>query len=85
MLLAKTIQIHLNPSTKIQFSIPENAFVTLKVYNSLGQEIRTLVNSNLNRGNHQVVFNAANLSSGVYFYRVEAGNFSSIKKMILMK
>ena len=74
-----------NPSTKIQFSIPENSFVTVKVYNTLGQEIRTLVNSNLNRGNHSVVFNATNFSSGVYFYRVEAGNFSSIKKMILMK
>ncbi len=74
-----------NPSTVISFSIPEKSMVTLKVYDMLGREISTLVNSEVTPGNYQVRFNASALSSGVYFYRIEAGNFTSVKRMILMK
>ncbi len=74
-----------NPSTTIEFAIPKAGFVSVKVYNSLGQQVNTLVNSYMNSGNHKVMFNAANLSSGVYFYRVEADNFNTVKKMVLMK
>lgn len=74
-----------NPSTTIEFSIPEAAFVSLKVYNSLGQEVANLVNGYVNSGIHKVNFNANKLSSGVYFYRLESGKFNTVKKMILMK
>ncbi len=74
-----------NPSTTIEFSIPEASFVSLKIYNSIGQEVTTLVNGYLNRGLHKFNFNASKLSSGVYFYRVESGKFNTVKKMVLMK
>ncbi|MBS1492618.1 MAG: choice-of-anchor J domain-containing protein [Bacteroidetes bacterium] len=74
-----------NPTTSISFAIPQNGFVTLKVYNMLGKEVATLVNGNLNAGQHNYNFNASNLASGVYFYKLEAGNFSEVKKMSLIK
>jgi spore coat protein A len=75
-----------NPSTVINFSVPnENTLVTLKVYNSLGQEVGTLINQVVPAGNHEVQFDASGLSSGVYFYTLNAGNFFDSKKMILMK
>ncbi len=74
-----------NPSTSIQFRIPENSFVSLKIYNVLGKEIVTLINEEKNAGNYEVSFNASTLSSGVYFYKLEAGNFVQTRKMILMK
>ena len=75
-----------NPSTVINFSVPkENTLVTLKVYNSLGEEIGTLINQVVSAGNHQVNFDALGLSSGVYFYTLSTGNFVDSKKMILMK
>ncbi len=84
-----------NPTTKIKFSIPSvvdanfastTAHVTLIVYNLLGQKVATLVNGELSSGNHSVSFDASKLSSGVYIYRLKAGNnFTAIKKMILMK
>ena len=74
-----------NPSTTIEFSIPEASYVSLRVYNSIGQEVTTLVNGYLNRGLHKFNFNASKLSSGVYFYRIESGNFNTVKKMVLMK
>lgn len=58
---------------------------TLKIYDILGREVKTLVNKNQKPGNYEVKFNAENLSSGVYFYRLEAGNFTASKKMILIK
>jgi hypothetical protein len=74
-----------NPTTSISFAIPQNGFVSLKVYNMLGKEVATLVNGNLNSGQHNYNFNASNLASGVYFYKLEAGNFSEVKKMSLIK
>jgi len=74
-----------NPSTTIHFALPEEANVTLKVYNSMGKEVATLVNRILPAGYHSVVFNAVNMVSGIYFYKIEAGNYKSIRKMLLMK
>jgi hypothetical protein len=74
-----------NPSTKIQFEIPEAQFVTLKVYNLLGQEVATLINERLEAGRYRAEFDAANLPSATYFYRLQAGNFSQAKKMTVLK
>lgn len=74
-----------NPATRIRFTIPERAHVTLKVYNILGQEVATLLNEELSAGNYVSLFEANTLSSGVYFYKLQAGSFSQVKKMLLMK
>jgi hypothetical protein len=74
-----------NPTTKIKYSIASRQFVVLKVFNVLGQEIETLVNAEKPAGNYQVEFNAANLPSGVYFYRIKAGSFNQVRKMLLIK
>ena len=74
-----------NPSTTIKFSIPASGFVTLKIYDILGKEVSTLVNENKTSGVHQVSFNAAGLSSGVYFYELKMENFVSVKKLLLTK
>jgi len=81
-----------NPTTNIKYSIAKSGIVTLKVYNLLGQEVATLVNQVQSPGNYNVIFNAADLSSGVYMYRIwesipsgQSGNFSITKKMILLK
>ena len=74
-----------NPTTKIEYSIPKTSFVTLKVYDVLGREIATLVNEEKTIGKYNVEFNGINLSSGIYLYKIQAGNYSSVKKMILMK
>lgn len=80
-----------NPVTKIKYQIPEDNHVTIKVFNILGEEITTLVNEQKNAGYYEVEFSAGsfgngkNLASGVYFYRIEAGNFVSVKKMVLAK
>jgi hypothetical protein len=74
-----------NPSTTIRFSIPEQTNVTLKIFNSIGQEVASLLNGEIAAGNHSVDFNASKLSSGVYFYRIDSPSFTSTKKMILIK
>jgi len=74
-----------NPTTEISFDIVNTQDVKLTVFNTLGQEVTCLVNRQLQAGKHQVSFNANGLTSGVYFYRLEAGNYSAIKKMILMQ
>jgi hypothetical protein len=74
-----------NPTTNIRFSIPEAGLVTVKIFNILGQEVTTLVNGFKNAGTYNVDFNASNLSSGVYFYSISTQNYSSTKKMMLMK
>jgi len=74
-----------NPSTKIKYQVKEAGKVVLKLYDILGSEVTTLVNEEKNPGTYQVDFNASSLSSGVYFYRMQAGNFVSVKKLILMK
>lgn len=74
-----------NPTTTISFSIPENQLVVLKVYNSIGEEVTTLVNSIHSKGSYSVQFDAAGLSSGLYFYRLESGNQILVRKMMLLK
>lgn len=74
-----------NPTTVIKFGLPEQSNVTLKVYNLLGQEVATLLNTVKAAGWHEVNFNAASLSTGLYIYRIEAKDFVSIKKMMLVK
>jgi hypothetical protein len=74
-----------NPTTKIQFQIPETHFVTLKVYNLLGQEIATLVNEQLLSGRYRAEFDASNLSSGTYVYRLHAGQFIDAKRLMVVK
>lgn len=74
-----------NPATKIKFSIPASSHVTLKVYNNVGQEISTLVNENLNSASYEVDWNASELNSGVYYYKISASDFTEVKKMILLK
>lgn len=74
-----------NPSTKITFSITQYGLTKLAIYNLLGEKIITLVNQELNAGRHSVDFDASNLSSGVYFYRLESGNNISTMKMVLLK
>jgi hypothetical protein len=74
-----------NPSTIITYSIPKESIVNLKIYNILGQEVKTLVNDSRMPGKYTVNFNASNLSSGVYFYSLRAGNYYLVKKMMLLK
>ena len=74
-----------NPTTQISYQIPNDGFVNLTVYNSLGQEVAVLVNRQQSVGRYSVQFNAANLSSGIYFYRIAAGEFNSVKKMLLIR
>jgi len=74
-----------NPSTKINFSIPKQAFVSLKIYDMLGREVAQLVNQELTPNTYSIDFNASTLSSGVYFYKLESPGFSDIKRMMLVK
>jgi N-acetylneuraminic acid mutarotase len=74
-----------NPSTKIKFDIPSSSFVTLAVYNSLGEEITRLVNTELNAGSYEVSWNASGNSSGIYYYKMIAGNSVLTRKMIIIK
>ena len=74
-----------NPTTTISFSISSSAFTSLKVYDILGNEVETLVNEEKPAGTYELQFDASNLSSGVYLYRLSAGNFTEMKKMVLMK
>ena len=74
-----------NPITNIKYQTPINSFVTLKVYNILGKEVATLVNDNKPAGFYTVAFNASSLPSGVYFYKLTAGEFTDVKRMILVK
>ena len=74
-----------NPSTTIEFSIPFSGFVSLKIFNSLGQEISSLISQKLDRGDHSIVWDAKSFVSGVYFYRLQSGNFYDIKKLVLLR
>lgn len=74
-----------NPNTKISFTLPVSGRTTLKVFNMLGQEVATLVDSHEQAGEYSVDFDASKLASGVYFYRLESGSFTATKKMVLMK
>lgn len=74
-----------NPTTTIKFTLPEEGFVNLTVYNMLGQNVKKLVSEFRKAGYHEVQFNASNLSSGFYIYRIKSGKFTSTKKMLLIK
>jgi hypothetical protein len=74
-----------NPATTIEFSLSKSTLTTLRVYNVLGQEVAELINNEINAGTHRVNFNASNLPSGVYFYKLESDNNSQVKKMLLLK
>jgi len=74
-----------NPSTTINYQLPENGFVTIKVYDILGKEITTLVSENKQAGYHKINFDGSKLTSGIYIYTIKANNFAQSKKMILAK
>ncbi len=74
-----------NPSTKISFTLPKASHVNLDVYNILGENVAKLVYGKMSAGNHEVVFNAAQLGGGLYFYRLSVDNFVAVKKMLLVK
>ena len=74
-----------NPSTTIKYQVPDISFVTLKVFDVLGSEKIILVNEEKEAGSYSVEFNATTLPSGIYFYRLQAGDFVETKKMVLMK
>jgi hypothetical protein len=84
-----------NPTTIINYSLPKSRLVTIKIYDMLSREVRTLVKTDKSAGNYSVQFSAngesgsgrneSNLSSGIYFYRMQSGSFSQTKKLILLK
>jgi len=74
-----------NPATQINYSVPKNSFITIKVYNLLGQEVKTLFEGYQIRGNYTVTFNGSGLASGIYLYRLTAENFTDTKKTILLR
>ena len=74
-----------NPNTFINYSLPQESFVSLVVFSSTGQLVRQLVNSSEKAGNYRISFDADGIASGVYFYRIKAGEFVSTKKMMLLK
>lgn len=83
--LAQNYPNPFNPETEINFTLPENNFVTLKVYDVSGRLIKELVNDFRTAGNYSVNFNASGIPSGIYFYKLESGSFTDVKKMILVK
>ena len=74
-----------NPTTKIKYALPKTGLVSMKIYDITGREIQTLVNEVKQAGNYTVDFNGANLSSGVYFYKIQSGDYVSVKRMVLIK
>ncbi|MDZ7766501.1 MAG: S8 family serine peptidase [Melioribacteraceae bacterium] len=74
-----------NPSTIIEYSVPQNEYVSIKVYDLLGRDVATLVNETKSAGTYKVNFDGRNLSSGIYFYKINAGSFNTVRKMMLLK
>ncbi len=74
-----------NPSTTISFSIPAEGMVSLKIFNLIGQQVDEIVNENLSAGNYSFMWNAKDQANGIYFYKLQAGEFVETKKMILLK
>jgi len=83
--LAQNYPNPFNPTTNISFGIPEANNVSLKVYNTLGQEVKTLINKFMDAGSYEVTFEAFDLPAGIYIYSISSGNFQSVKKMMLIK
>ena len=74
-----------NPATTIEFSIPKTEFVTLIIYNLIGQEVATLVSDKLTPGSYKYTWDASHLASGMYYFKLETESYSSTKKLILLK
>ena len=83
--LAQNYPNPFNPSTVITYSIPTSSNVLINVYNVIGERIKTLVNQYQEAGSYKINFNAVGLSNGIYFYKIQSGNFAAIKKMLLLK
>ncbi|MBS1493718.1 MAG: T9SS type A sorting domain-containing protein, partial [Bacteroidetes bacterium] len=83
--LAQNYPNPFNPTTKINFSLPKQGFVSLNIFDVTGREVAKLVNEVTEAGYHSVDFNASNFASGVYFYRIEAGEFTDTRRMMLIK
>ena len=73
------------PGTNIQYDLPFDNFVSIKIYDILGKEVVTLVNEMKNAGRYIVSFNGSNLSSGIYYYKIKAGEYEQVRKMLLIK
>jgi hypothetical protein len=74
-----------NPATTIRYSLPHRTQVQLAVYNTLGQEVASLINADIDAGYHEVRFDGSDFASGVYFYRLRAGNYLATKRLLLLK
>ncbi|MBK7497597.1 MAG: T9SS type A sorting domain-containing protein [Ignavibacteriales bacterium] len=74
-----------NPTTTIRYAIPEDNFVSIKLYDVLGNEVITLVNEQKQAGRYEMLFNASNIASGVYYYQINSGSFTQTRKLMLMK
>ena len=85
MALAQNYPNPFNPTTVISYQLPMVSQVSLKVYDLLGKEVATLVNEYKPAGSYEVLFDAAHLATGIYYYRLNAGDFTETKKMILLK
>ncbi|MGH7456771.1 MAG: T9SS type A sorting domain-containing protein, partial [bacterium] len=83
--LAQNYPNPFNPSTNIAFALVQAGNVKLRIFNALGQKVATLVNGRMSAGQHNVAWDARNVPSGIYFYKLEAGAFSQTRKMVLMK
>jgi hypothetical protein len=83
--LAQNYPNPFNPDTKIKFFLPTSENVKIEIYNAIGQKIETLIDKRMNAGHHEVEFHAQNLSSGLYLYKIEAGKFYDVKRMVLLK
>ena len=90
-IIAKTFQLEqnypnpFNPSTTISYQLPNNSFVTLKIYDELGREVKTLVNQFQHQGSYKINFDASQFSSGIFIYRLQTDNYSASRKMIFLK
>jgi hypothetical protein len=74
-----------NPATTISFSLPSKSFISLKIFDLLGKEVATIVSGEMSAGSYSKQWNASTFSSGIYFYRLQAGKFTETKKLVLMK
>jgi len=83
--LAQNYPNPFNPSTTIRYTLPQRSYVTLTVFNTLGQHVATLVNGDIDAGYHEAIFSAAGLASGVYFYRLQAGDFVQTRKILSIR
>jgi hypothetical protein len=83
--LAQNYPNPFNPTTKIKYSVPADAFVNIAIYNVLGEKVTDIVNNIQKAGSYEVTFDATNFASGMYIYRMESGNFISVKKMMILK